>query len=125
MIISKETMGGLAHSSESDMSESYAIKYRQLSFYFYFSLTRLRKTSSGPVLDHPQAPSKGVPELTSFVFPLYTYISFLALHKFAFLHSWTISGLLGFIMCHTNQKKPNPALFGALNATAAPSLKVR
>lgn len=54
----QETMGGLAHSSESDMSESYAIKHRRLSFRFYFSLTRLGKTSSGPVLDHPQAPSK-------------------------------------------------------------------
>lgn len=80
-------MGGLAHSNESNMSECYAIKHGQYWFCFYFSLNRLGKSSSQPVLDHPDVPSKGVPELTSFVLPLYTCVSLLFLHKLAFLHS--------------------------------------
>lgn len=98
--ISKETMGGLAHSSESNMSESYAIKHWQLSFCFYFSLNRLGKTSSRPVWDHPDASSKRVPELTSLFYLCLVFIS----SQICFPTFLTISGLLGSTMCPTNQR---------------------
>lgn len=121
VFISKETMGGLAHSSESNMSESYAIKHWQLSFCFYFSLNRLGKTSSRPVWDHPDASSKKVPELTSFVLPVSRFYFFPNLLSYIPDNIWT-SWLHNVSY---QSKKPNPTLFGALNATVVPSLKVR